>query len=178
MPAIVWRGGPISRAVAVGSSAGLFFGGLAWLDSGMLMAGAIVFVVLSVGTGVWMARRMTRYWPGSRELTGAQRGAVVAATRRGERIGDAALTPAVVDYSRALHAAAEKHTSWRWVLVLLLIVAVATALWDAVLGSLGSAVASFVYLLLIVFELWWWPKRRATLLTNADKAAAMARAAA
>ena len=175
MPAIVWRGGPIRRGVTVGVCAGLFFGVLAWLDSGMLIAGAIVFVVLGGGYGPWIARKMTRYWPGASELSGAQRLAVVAAARRGDRIGDDTLAPAVVDYSRALHAAAEKGRTWRWVIVFILVVAVATALWDAVLGSLGNAVASFVYLVLVGLELFWWPNRRAVLLKNADRAAAIAR---
>jgi DNA-binding CsgD family transcriptional regulator len=63
VPAIVWRGGPVRRAVTVGACAGLFFGGLAWLDSGMLISGAIVFVVLGVSCGFRTGRRMTRHWP-------------------------------------------------------------------------------------------------------------------
>jgi hypothetical protein len=100
---------------------------------------------------------------------------VVAATRRGDRIGDDALAPAVVDYSRALQAEAEKYRPLRWVIVFVLGVAVAAAAWDAVLGSVGNVVVSFAYLVLIVLELTWWPKRRAELLTNADRASAKAR---
>jgi hypothetical protein len=175
MPAIAWHGGSFYRGVTVGVCAGLFFGALAWLDSGILVAGAIVFIVVGVGSGVWMARRMARSWPGARALTGAQRLAVVAATRRGDRIGDDALAPAVVDYSRALQAEAEKYRPLRWVIVFILGVAVAAAAWDAVLGSVGNVVVSFAYLVLIVLELTWWPKRRAELLTNADRASAKAR---
>jgi hypothetical protein len=175
MPAIVWRGGFFYRGVTVGVCAGLFFGVLAWLDSGMFVAGAIVFIVVGVGSGVWMARRMARSWPGARALTGAERVAVVAATRRGGRIGDDALAPAVVEYSRALQAEAEKYRPLRWVIVFILVVAVAAAAWDAVLGSLGNVVVSFTYLLLIVLDLIFWPKRRAELLTNAHRASAKAR---
>ena len=64
MPAIACHGGSFYRGVTVGVCAGLFFGALAWLDSGMLVAGAIVFIVVGVGSGVWMARRMARSWPG------------------------------------------------------------------------------------------------------------------
>src|SRR3954465_6162378 len=110
VPAIVWRGGPVPRAGAVGACEGLFFGGLAWLDSGMLISGAIVFVVLGVACGFWMGRRMTRSWPRADELSGAQRFAVVKATRHGDPIGDGSLAPALVDYSRALHAAADRDT--------------------------------------------------------------------
>lgn len=163
------------RGVTVGVCAGLFFGVLAWLDSGMLVAGATVFIVVGLGSGVWMARRMARSWPGARTLTGAQRVEVAAAARRGERIGDDALAPAVVDYSRALQAEAEKYRPLRWVIGFILIVAVAAAAWDAVLGSLGNVVVSLAYLLLIVLDLIWWPKRRNELLTNAHCALVKAR---
>jgi hypothetical protein len=175
VPALVWRGGPVRRGATVGGCAGLFFGVLAWLDSGMLLSGAIVFVVLGVGGGFWMARRMTRYWPGATELSGVQRVAVVAAARRGDRIGDDSLAPAVVDYGRGLHAAAEDGRPWRWVIVFVLVVAVAMALWDAVHGSLGNIIVSVVYLVLACLELFWWPRRSDELLANADRAAAMAR---
>jgi hypothetical protein len=174
VPAFVWRGGVVRRGVTVGVGAGLFFGVLAWLDSGMLIAGAIVLLILGVGYGIWMARRMTRYWPRAAELNGAQRVAVVAATRRGERIGDDSLAPAVVDYGRALRAAAENGRPWRWVIVFVLVVAVASALWDAVNGSLGNVIVSVVYLVLACLEMFWWPKRCDELLANADRAAAMA----
>jgi hypothetical protein len=178
VPAIVWRGGPVRRAVTVGACAGLFFGGLAWLDSGMLISGAIVFVVLGVSCGFWMGRRLIRYWPRADELSGAQRAAVVAAARRGDRIGDHSLAPAIVDYSRALHAAADTDTPLRRAVVgFVLVVAAAMALWDAALGSPGNAVASAVYLVIAGLELFWWPNRRERLLSNADRATATARQA-
>lgn len=175
MPAAVWRGGSKRRGVSVGVCAGLFFGVLAWLDSGMLIAGLIVFVVLGVASGVLMGRRMSRYWPSASELSGAQRVAVVAAARRGATVGDAALAPAVEGYSRALHAAADHGRSWRWLFVSVLIVALATTLWDALYGSWGNAVASAVYLALVILELFWWPRRLAELLANADRAATTTR---
>ena len=176
LPAIAWRGGPVLRGVTVGVSAGLFFGALAWLDSGMLISGAIVFVVLGLGCGFWTGRRTARYWPRAAELSGAQRVAVVAAARHGDRIGDDALAPAVVDYSRALRAAADEYGPIRRVvIVVVLMVAAAMALWDAAFGSLGNAAVSVVYLMLVGLEMFWWPKRRAELLANADRAAAMAR---
>ena len=152
---------------------GLILGVLAWLDSGMLISGVIVFVVLGVGCGFWVGRQMTRYWPRADELSAAQRVAVVAAARRGERVGDDSLAPAVVDYGHALRAAADEDTPLRRAVVaLVLIVAAATGLWDAVRGSLGNAVVSVVYLFLIGLELFWWPTRREDLVTNADRAVA------
>jgi hypothetical protein len=158
----------------VGLSVGLFFGTLAWLDSGMLLSGAIVCVVLGVGSAVWIPRRMTKYWPGSTALTGDQRAAVVSAVRAGTAIGDPALTQPVIDYSRGLHAAADKTGRWRWLLTFVLVVAAGTALWDAVFGSWGSAIASVVFLVLAGFELFWWPKRLTQLLANAERAASLA----
>jgi hypothetical protein len=118
---------------------------------------------------------MARYWPGARDLSGDGRVAVVYAVRHGDRIGDPALAPAVADYSRGLHAAADSGRRWRWVIVFVLVVAVVMTLWDAVFGSWGNAVASLVYLTLVGLELFWWPKRLAALLANADQSATMAR---
>lgn len=69
---------------------------------------------------------------------------------------------------------AENGIRWRWLIVLLLLVAVGTTLWDAWNGSLGNAAASAIYLVLLVLEVFWWPKRQAHLLANADRAAALA----
>lgn len=152
----------------------MFFGALALLDSGILLVAAIVFVVLGTGSGIWMARRMARYWPGAGGLTGAERVMVVRAARRGELVGDLRLAQSVADYSLGLHAAAEKRAH-RWLVWFVLAVAAVSALWDAVSGSTRDAVASCVYIALLVIELFWWPKRQAQLLSNAAQAAETAR---
>jgi hypothetical protein len=171
VPAWVWRGGRTARGVTVGAAAGLFFGGLAILDSGIVLSGVIVFILLGVGWGIVMDRRMTRYWPGARDLTGEQRVSVVRAARRGERITDRRLMPAVVDYRDGMHAAADNARPFRWLIWLVLTVAAAMAIWDTVSGSARDAVASCVYLALLVIEVTWWPTRQEQLLTNADRAA-------
>jgi hypothetical protein len=158
----------------VGGAAGIFLGALAWIDSGFLLAGLIVFVIIGAFYGIWMPRRMARYWPGAKQLNGTDRVTVVRAARRGERIDDARLAHGVVDYSNGLHAAADQARPLRWVLVFVLCVAVATAAWDAAFGSWGNAVASFIYLVLLLIELFWWPKRQVQLLANADRAKEMA----
>jgi hypothetical protein len=117
-----------------------------------------------------MPRRMARYWPGAKQLSGEQRVTVVRTVRRGERIGDTRLTQAVADYSQGLHAAAEDARPFRWLVPLVLVVSVATAVFDAVFGSWGNVVASCIYLVLLAVELFWWPKRREQLLANADRA--------
>ena len=175
VPAFVWRGGFLRRALIIGGAVGGCLGALAWLDSGFLLAGVLVFVTIGIFYGIWMPRRMARYWPGSKELTGDERVTVARAARRGERVDDARLAQPVIDYSRGLHAAAEKARPWRWLLVFVLIVAVGTAVWDAVFGSWGNGVASGTYLVALLIELFWWPKWRAQLLANVDRAAEMAR---
>jgi len=175
VPAVVWRGGFFLRGLVIGAAVGIALGALAWLDSGFLVSGVIVLVVTGVFYGIWMPRRMNRYWPGARQLRGDERVAVVRAARRGERIGDARLATAVIDYSNGIHTAAEKARSFRWLLVFILVVATGTAVWDAVLGSWGNAAASVIYLVLLLIELFWWPKRQERLLANADRAADIAR---
>ena len=58
---------------------------------------------------------------------------------------------------------------------LLLVVGIGTALWDSVFSSWGNAVASGIYLVMLLIELFWWPKRRDELLANGDRAAELAR---
>jgi len=171
VPASVWRSGSVGRALTTGGCVGVFFGALALLDSGIPLAAAIVFVILGTGYGIWTARRMARYWPGARKLTGAERVTVVRAARRGEPIGDSRLARSVVDYSRGLRAAAEEARPYRWLGWFVLAVAAVLALWDTLSGSTRDAVASCVYVALLAIELFWWPKRQAQLLFNADRAA-------
>ncbi len=73
------------RALTIGGSVGgLCLGVLAWLDSGGLpVVGAVVFAVAGGIYGLWMSRRMARFWPESARLTGAQRMTVVRAARCG-----------------------------------------------------------------------------------------------
>jgi hypothetical protein len=175
VPALVWRGGSFRRALTVGAGLGIGLGALAWIDSGFLLGGVITLAITGVFYGIWMHRRMARYWPGAKDLTGEERVTVARTARRGGRIDDARLAPAVIDYSSGMRAAAEQARPFRWLVPLVLVVAVGTAVWDAVFGSWGNAVASGIYLALLLLELFWWPKRRAQLLANADRAADMAR---
>jgi hypothetical protein len=174
IPAAVWRGGFALRALTAGGAVGLCAGALAWLDSGFWISGVIVLVVVGTFYGVWMARRMARYWPAAKDLSGEQRVAVARAVRRGQHVDDARLSQPVIDYSRALHAAAETGRWLRWVLVFVLAVGVGVAVWDFEFGTWGNAVASAIYLVAIVVELFVMPKWQAQLLANADRAAALA----
>jgi hypothetical protein len=171
IPAAAWRGGFVFRVLAIGGVVGLCLGGLAWLDSGFVITGLIVFVVLCLFYGTWMARRMSRYWPGSKDLTGGDRVAAVRAARRGDQITDPRLRQPVADYSKGLHAAADDAWPWRWLPALMLVVAFATAVWDAVYGSWGNVIASVIYLAALLVEVFWWPKYRQRLLINSDRAA-------
>ena len=172
MPAALWRGGAFYRGVIAGVCLGLFFGVLAWLDSGMVLAGVAVLVALGIGFGVGIPLRMSRCWPAAHQLTGGQRVAVVAAVRHGERIDDGTLVPAVSEYVRGVHAAARRHRLARPVVVVLLAVAVTMSVWDATAGSVGNVVVSLVYLVLLLLEVFWWPRRLAELTERADRAAA------
>src|SRR3954462_9625130 len=131
VPAIVWRYGPFLRAAILGVAAGTFFGALAWLDSGFVLTGLIVFAMFCVFYGLWMSRRMARHWPMANQLSGPDRERVARAARRGDRIADPALMPALTGYRDGLHEAAEEFKWLRWLVWLVLVVAVAMAVWDA-----------------------------------------------
>jgi hypothetical protein len=175
VPAVVWRGGLLRRTLIIGGTVGLCLGAMTWLDSGFLLSGVIVLIVVGVFYGIWMSRRMARFWPGAKDLTGDERVAVAHAARRGERIDDPRLAQPVIDYSSGLHAAEESGRPWRGVLVFVFVVAAGMAAFDAVFGSWGNAVASAIYLAALLAELFWWPKRRQQLLGNGDRAAELAR---
>ncbi|GAB5898713.1 hypothetical protein [Mycolicibacterium sp.] len=169
IPAFVWRGGFFFRALIVGGGVGLCLGALAWLDSGLLVAGIAVLVIVGVCYGIWTARRMSRYWPAATELDGADRVAVARAARAGEHVVDPRLAQAAMGYRDGMHAAADAARPFRWLLPLVLVVAVATAVFDAIFGSWGNAVVSVIYLAALVVEVFWWPRRQAQLLENADR---------
>lgn len=174
IPAPAWRGGFALRALTTGGVVGICVGFLAWLDSGFWLSGLIVLVFSGTVYGIFMARRMDRYWPGAKDLTGDERVAVARAVRQGQPIGDPLSQP-VIEYSAGLHAAAETGRWLRWLLIFVLVVAVATAAWDAVYGSWGNLVASAIYLVALVVEVFWLPRHQARLLANADTAATSAR---
>lgn len=140
----------------------------------MWVAGAIVFVVLGIGSGAWAVRSTAQYWPGARELTGEQRETVASAVRSGERIGDADLHHAVRDYRDGLHAAAEHNRPVRWLVIVVLAVAVAVAIVDVVSGTWGNITVSAIYLVLMLLELFWVPRWMERLLANADRAVELA----
>jgi len=175
VPAFLWRYGGVPRGVILGLSVGGVLGVLAWLDSGFLVTGLIVFVVLAVFYGVWMARRMARHWPGAGQLSGSERELVARTARGGGSTEDARLARAVIDYRDGLHAAAEAARPLRWLVWIVLVVAVGSALWDAAFGSWGNAVVSVIYLAMLGLEVLWWPKRQRRLLGNADRAAEAAK---
>lgn len=167
VPAFVWRGGFARRALTIGGCVGVSLGILAWLDSGFLVSGAIVAVVVGAFYGTWMARRMARYWPGSDRLSGDDRVSVVRAVRGGLGLDDPRLVGPRTEYARGLCAAAHDARPLRWVLIVVLVVAVGAAAWDAFFGSWGNAVASVIYLIALLVEMFWWPRRQSQLLSRA-----------
>lgn len=175
VPAFVWRGGFFRRALIIGAFLGVVLGAMAWLDSGLLLAGILTVFITGLIYGIWIPRRMARYWPGAKQLSGEDRVTVARTARRGERIGDPQLAPAVIDYSKGMRAAAEQAKPYRWVVPLILIVSIATAVWDSIFGTWGNAIASVIYLVAFLVELFWWPKKRDELLANGDRAAEMTR---
>lgn len=171
----MWQRGPVSRGVSAGLAAGVFSGAFVLLESGAWPGAAVVFVVMGLFLGIRVARRMDRLWPAARDMSGADRAAVVRATRRGEAIGDPRLAPSVAGYAAALHRAAEEDRLPRWVVLLVTALVPALAVIDTLTGSTGELVASWLVVVLVLTELMWGPRLRHRLLARADRAAASAR---
>lgn len=174
LPAWVWRFGRIVAALIAGLALGVFVALLAWIGSDSILPALVVLVVTTLVRAAFMARWMFKYWPGAGALTGPERVAVVRAARSGRDIGDASLAPGVVEYSRALHAAARRSRWWRWLILLLGVVALGTAIADTIYSPVREVVVSWLYFAFFPIEAWWWPRRQARLLANADRAQACA----
>jgi hypothetical protein len=172
--ATVWRGGPAVRTLLLGLGVGVFLGALALLDSGMPLAAVLVAVITGAVFGPLTEARMRHYWPGADAFTGVERVRIVRAARRGYPVDGDRLADGVIDYSAGLRAAAERGQTYRWVVWLVLAVALGIAVYDAVNGSIRDTVASCVYLGLLTIELFWWPTRRRELLLNSALASALA----
>jgi hypothetical protein len=170
IPAWVWRFGLIVRALIAGLALGVFVGLLAWIGSDSAAPALVVCVFVTLVHGAFMARWMSKYWPGAKDLSGPDRVALVRAARSGRGIGDPRLAHGVIEYSRALHTAAGRFRLWWWLIALLGVVALGTAIADTIYAPVREAVVSWLYFAFFPIEAWWWPRRQARLLANADRA--------
>lgn len=168
----MWKRGAVSRGACAGFATGVFFGAFVLVEARSWAGTVVVFVALSLFYGARVARRMERAWPGAKGLSGADRAAVVRATRRGEAIGDPRLASSVVEYAGALRRIAEEDRLRRWVVLLVTALTVVLAVYDTVTGSTGETIASWLVVALFLADLLWWPRRRDRLLARADRAEA------
>lgn len=176
IPAWVWRWSPLLRAMCVGIPVGLFLGALVVAESGLMLGGAIAFVVTGVFYGTVLARRMGRFWPAATELSGAERVAVVRAARHGRRVANTHLTPAAIEYAGALREAREQAHRGRWVVWLAGAAVVVLALLDTVSASPRNTVMSWLFVVFFAVEIFWWPRMRDGLVLNAERTAQLSRA--
>ncbi|MFF9087524.1 hypothetical protein ACF1BE_14085 [Streptomyces sp. NPDC014991] len=109
---------PTCRGVGAGLGAGVLSAAFVLVEAGSWPGAVVVLVVLGLFYGIRVARRMSGLWPEAARLSGAERAAVVRATRRGEAVGDPRLAPSVAGYAGALRRAAEEDRLRRWVVVL------------------------------------------------------------
>jgi hypothetical protein len=175
IPAWVWRGGPVFRMVSVGLAVGVFFGALGFAESGSVAALVALVALGPIVFGIPMARRMARFWPGAKMLSGEDRVAVVRATRRGHNIGEASRAHAVIEYGSGLRDAHDHARRYRWVLPFVAALSLILALTDSFFESIRLALVSWLWVAIIVVELLWWPGKRADLLSNARRAETLAR---
>ncbi|MBV8964900.1 MAG: hypothetical protein JO191_01855 [Mycobacteriaceae bacterium] len=173
VPAWVWRFGAVVRTLIVGPAVGLVLGLLALLGANSLPAGLIAMVIVTLFYIAFIARRIARFWPGAKKLSGSDRVTVVGAVRSGGEVGQSRLAPAVIEYSRALQDAAERRM-WRWVIALLGVAALGIAVFDTMTATVGEAAVSWLYFAFFPVEAWWWPRRRRRLLANAQRAQELA----
>ncbi|MCW2649045.1 MAG: hypothetical protein QOE41_1505 [Mycobacterium sp.] len=165
----------MSRAVCLGLAVGVFSGALVFAESGSVLGALIVVAVISSFYGVVMARRMTRFWPSAKELSGEDRVAVARAARRGETIGETRLAPSVIEYSGGLRQAHQQARRYRWVVWSIGAIALVFAVTDSFFGPVRLALVSWVVVGCLAVELLWWSRKQAHISVNAERAENSAR---
>ncbi len=175
IPAWAWRGGPVRRGVCVGIPVGFFLATLVLAESGLVLGGVVAFVVTSVFYGALMARRMGRFWPAAKDLSGAERVAVVRAARQGRRLDDARLASAAVEYALGLRDAREQARAGRWLVWLAAAAMVVLAVLDSVSASPRSTFVSWLFVVFFAVEIFWWPRVRDRLVVNAERTVRLSR---
>ena len=177
VPAWVWCFGLFVRGLIVGFAVAVVPALLGLFGSNSPLIALIVLVVVWVVYGAFAARRMSKFWPGAKDLSGADRVAVARATRSGRDVGDLRLAPAVIEYSGGLRDANE-HAPWaRWLIVLLGLVAFGVAIADTIFSPPVEAVVSWLYFAFFPVEAFCWPRIAARLIANAKGAEESARQA-
>jgi hypothetical protein len=165
----------VRRAACVGIPIGVFLAALVVAESGLMLGGAIAFVVTSVFYGTLMARRMARFWPAAQGLSGADRVAVVRAARRGRRVDDPHLAPAAAEYARGLSEARAQARQGRWVVWLAAAAMVVLAVLDISSASPRNVAVSWLFVVFFAVEILWWPRVQARLVVNAERTAQSSR---
>lgn len=171
IPAWVWRGGPVYRAICVGVPVGIFVATLAFAESGVMLGALVAFVVISVFNGIMVSRRMSKSWPAADELTPTERVTVSAAVRRGRQIDDARLAPAAIEYVGALRTGREQSRRFQWVFWPCAAVVLALAVFDTYTATTRLAVVSWLFVVFFAIEIFWWPRIQDRLLANAERSA-------
>ena len=142
------------------------------------MAALLALAVLGpLVFGIPITRRMARFWPGAMKLIGADRVAVVRATRRGQMINEPQLAHAVIEYGSGLRQAQEETSRYRWVIALVALLSLILAVTDSFFGSTRLALVSWLWVAIVVAELVWWPRKQVELSSNAERAEMLARQA-
>jgi hypothetical protein len=170
VPAWVWRGGPVYRAVFAGLPIGIFLAALVFAESGVLLGALIVFAVIGVFSGVTVARQMGRAWPAATGLRPDERVAVSSAVRRGQPIADTRLAPAAVEYARALRVAGQQTRRGQWLVSVGGAAVLVLAVIDSFVATPRVAAVSWLIVVIFAAEIFWWPRVRDRLLVNAERA--------
>lgn len=170
VPGWVWRGGSVYRAVCAGVPVGIFLAALVFAESGVMLGALVVFVVISIFTGVSVARRMGRAWPAGTDLRPDERVAVSSAVRRGQPIADARLAPAAVEYARALRVAGQQTRRGQWLVSVGAAAVLVLAVIDSFVATPRVAAVSWLIVVIFAAEILWWPRVRDRLLVNAERA--------
>jgi hypothetical protein len=166
----VWRRGRLWSAVRIGAPAGAFVGLIQFAQSGSAdraLRGGIFFGLFF---GAAMALVVWRSWPGAKDLSSADRVAVQRIVRRGEKIEEARLAPAVLEYAGVVRRTQEREDRRRWVLWVFAGATVIVALAVTIRGTAREEVVWWALVALWAGLLLWLPRRQARLQSHASHA--------
>jgi signal peptidase I len=154
----------------MGVPAGLAYA-LLWFATGRSLGNAALSgAFFAVIMGAFGAYHAWRQWPGAGNLAAADRVKVVRSVRRGEGIDDPRLAPAVLEYAASVRGTQERERRLAWFVWLIAAGTLALALADTINKSFSKAVVWWVLVAFWVGFFIWVPRKRARLITNAQRA--------
>jgi hypothetical protein len=163
--------------VQVGLLSGVLFGAFQYGQVGSVVGAAVGGTVFGVLYGATMGAMPALELRRSKDLAPADRLEVSRVVRRGTRVADARLAPAVIAYAGLVQAQQERNGRRWWQGLIFLGVILALAVGETMRSSVRSAAMDWLFVGVIIVVLVASPRLRGRIVDRAQRAARLARQA-